>query len=76
MKTIIPWLNTFSEPRFSVEAFFYFLLSMMVLSFVAFVLLNVLPSMKVEHSSNDKSALINAGKKSQSELVLYFISDD
>jgi len=53
----------FSEPRFSVEVFFYFLFAMMIVSFVAFVLLNVLPSIKVEYSANDKSKLINSGKK-------------
>jgi len=62
----------FSEPRFSVEVFFYFLFAMMIVSFVAFVLLNVLPSIKVEYSANDKSKLINSGKKVQFIKKLYY----
>ena len=42
-----------SSPNFSVEAFFYFLFSMMVVSFVAFLLMDLLPSMKNDHDLID-----------------------
>jgi len=42
-----------SSPNFTVEAFFYFLFSMMVVSFVAFLLMDLLPSMKNDHDLID-----------------------
>lgn len=39
------------EPRFSIEVFFDFLGSMMALSTLAFLLLNILPPIKNEHAS-------------------------
>jgi hypothetical protein len=55
----------FSEPRFSVEAFFYFLFAMMVFSFVAFVLLGpiLLNSISAENIS-DKFSFPNFGQNS------------
>jgi len=39
------------EPNFSVEAFFDFLAGMMALSFLSFILMNLLPSLREEHAS-------------------------
>ncbi len=64
------------EPNFSVESFFFFLFVMMVISFVAFLLMDLLPSMKNDHDliedkteENEDEAncsMIADGKENQS----------
>ena len=41
------------EANFSVESFFFFLFVMMLISFVAFLLMDMLPSMKNDHDLID-----------------------
>ncbi len=44
------------EANFSVESFFFFLFVMMLISFVAFMLMDMLPSMKNDHDLIDNKS--------------------
>ena len=54
-------------PNFSVDTFFYFLFVMMLISFVAFILMDLMPSLKKFHDTDDKKEIIQKSKDSDEE---------